>query len=447
MGERRGGMTAPPSTSDGRVAEPVGVPSPLPQQRLLGMPDVAGRCKERPEDFIVEELPLYEPTGSGEHLMLRVQKIGLSHGEMIRRLARHFGVAERGIGFAGMKDKHAVTTQCVTVHSSRNISPDEVIDDRIVVAWSARHRSKIRRGHLAGNRFSIRIRGIEPLRVPAIADRLRELELRGAPNYVGAQRFGYRRNNHIVGSAMLRGDWQAMLNELLGSRGSAFPEHQAAQRALYDQGRFEEALQLWPRVDRPEWDALRELARGREPRRACLSMGRRALSFFGAAAQSAIFNRVLDGRVMAGTLEELRVGDLAWVHRSRAVFAVDKNELRDPALGARIAALELSPSGPMWGAGMTRPAGETLDRERLALGEFGLAEQNFERPPCDLEGARRPMRARLDNPLVDGGFDEYGQFVRVAFDLERGCFATVVLRELIAEVPGAAHDVSDGESS
>jgi tRNA pseudouridine13 synthase len=201
-------------------------PSPLPAARRLDAEGIGGRIKERPEDFLVEELPLYEPTGAGEHLMLRVQKTGLAHGEMIRRIARHFGVREREIGCAGMKDRQAVTMQTITVHTPRTFGPDDVIDSRIAVHWAARHTSKIRRGHLAGNRFSIKIRGVDPLKAPSAARRLRELARRGAPNFVGPQRFGYRRNNHIIGILLLRKEWQAALDELLGAGGSRFPEHQ-----------------------------------------------------------------------------------------------------------------------------------------------------------------------------------------------------------------------------
>jgi len=420
--------------------------SPLPRLRLLPKPAVAGRIKDRPEDFIVEEIPLYEPTGSGEHLMLRVQKIGLSHGEMIRRLARHFRVHESEIGFAGMKDKQAVTTQCVSIHTPENFGADDVIDERITVAWSARHRSKLRRGHLAGNRFAIRIRNVDPIKAPAIAARLRELGRRGAPNYFGSQRFGYRGNNYLLGLWMLRGDWQALLDEMLGSRGSPFPAHQAEQRDLYDRAMYSEALQRWPRSDRAEHAALRELARGRDAQRACVSMGRRALSFFGAAAQSAMFNRLLDERLAAGSIEALQQGDLAWLHRSRAVFLVDDKEFRNPELAKRVAALELSPSGPMWGPGMTLAAGAVLERERDILQCFGLSEANLKSSPCELEGARRPMRCRIENPLVDGGFDEHGPYVRVAFDLERGSFATMVLCEIVNDQSGAIHAEGEVES-
>jgi tRNA pseudouridine13 synthase len=89
---------------------------PLPQQRLLPQPDLSGRIKLRTEDFLVEELPLYQPSGRGEHLYLFIQKEGIAHSEMIKHLRQHFRVHDRDIGFAGMKDRSAVTRQLVSVH-------------------------------------------------------------------------------------------------------------------------------------------------------------------------------------------------------------------------------------------------------------------------------------------------------------------------------------------
>ena len=137
---------------------------PLPQRRLLPEPDLSGRIKLRNEDFLVEELPLYQPSGRGEHLYLFIQKEGIAHFEMIRHLRQHFKVRDRDIGFAGMKDRNAVTRQLVSIHlpESERRSLDFNIDG-LNLLWSDRHTNKLRRGHLQGNRFSIRIRDIDPL--------------------------------------------------------------------------------------------------------------------------------------------------------------------------------------------------------------------------------------------------------------------------------------------
>ena len=96
--------------------EAVDIINPLPQRYLTTEPGLGGVIKQRPEDFLVEEAPLYEPCGEGEHLYLRVEKTGVSHHEMVSCLRRHFNVPDSAIGFAGMKDKVAVTGQTVSIH-------------------------------------------------------------------------------------------------------------------------------------------------------------------------------------------------------------------------------------------------------------------------------------------------------------------------------------------
>ena len=90
--------------------------NPLPQRYLTPGSGIGGTIKTRPEDFLVEEVPLYDPCGTGEHLYLGIQKTGVSHMELISHLRRHFDVPRRAIGFAGMKDKAAVTQQTVSIY-------------------------------------------------------------------------------------------------------------------------------------------------------------------------------------------------------------------------------------------------------------------------------------------------------------------------------------------
>ncbi|MFM9144776.1 MAG: tRNA pseudouridine(13) synthase TruD, partial [Phycisphaerales bacterium] len=138
-------------------------------RRLADLPPVDGaRIKERSGDFLVEELPLYEPSGEGEHLYLRIVKQDLAHQDLVSVLCAHFGVGPQAIGTAGMKDRCAVTGQTVSVHLPRRPELRSIQDDRIQVLWATWHVNKLRRGHLAGNRFSIRVRGLEPFRAPAV---------------------------------------------------------------------------------------------------------------------------------------------------------------------------------------------------------------------------------------------------------------------------------------
>lgn len=448
------------SGASGEATSPVAPTSamdPLPREFLLpreGRPQ--GVLKERAEDFLVEELPLYDPCGEGEHLYLGLQKRHMPHGELIRLLQRHFGVDESAIGAAGMKDRIAVVRQTVSVHlpGRAKAGPIGAIDlgtDRVTVLWAAWHSNKLRRGHLKGNRFVIRIRRIEPLAAPSIWRRLRHLAAQGAPNYFGPQRFGYRRNTHRLGALLLAQDWEGLLGELVGARGSAYPDHQRACREAFDEGRLAEALAGWGSNDHSERTALRKLEKFGKPRRAVLAVGDHTRSFWVSALQAAAFNRLLDARLRAGSLASLGEGDVAFRHQGGACFLVGAEDLAGDALAPRLARGEISPAGPLWGAKLLAAGGATAAIEREALREFGVDPASLESGPDAAPGARRPYRVFPGSPELDAGVDEHGGYVKVAFDLPKGAFATVVLRELIDEQPaepraaGDAHAEGEGE--
>ena len=401
---------------------------PLGEAFLLDGEPISGRIKKVPDDFIVEEIPLYEPSGEGEHRYLRVQKFNMSHGEMLHHLSQCYGVAERSIGFAGMKDRRAVTTQTVSLQSDRPTPSDGCIHDRLRVQWEDRHSNKLRRGHLAGNRFVIRIREIDPLQAPEIYRRLLRVEQSGVPNYFGPQRFGYRANGQILGAAVIRADWQGVLDELLGTGGSGFPDHQSEWRTLYEAGEFRNAMEACAAGDRSERAALKALADGATPEKACRAIGRAIMGFWVNALQSAMFNRLLDERIHLGWFHALHPGDVAWKHDSRASFIVRDDEAD---LDERLARFEISPSGPMWAEDMLQAEGRVRTMEEAVLASAGLTRSDLENAPLVVAGARRPYRARVIDPDVESGTDESGGYVRVVFELLRGEYATVVLREVL----------------
>ncbi|MFK7960109.1 MAG: tRNA pseudouridine(13) synthase TruD [Phycisphaerales bacterium] len=405
--------------------------SPLPQHHITTTEGIGGRLKERPEDFVVEEIPSYEPCGEGEHLYLGVQKVGVSHGELLRVLQRHFGVDQRAIGYAGMKDKQAVTRQVISVQlfdEPRELQPDH---DRIQVLWASRHRNKLRRGHLVGNRFVIRVRGVDPIAAPRAQRTMRELEARGMPGYYGEQRFGYRLNNQRLGALLLRREHEAVCRELCGSTGSAFPEYQRERRELFDAGQYADAADRWTRADRAELIVSRALARGERWESAVRSIGRVTLNFWTSALGSAAFNACLDHRMANGTADQMLEGDLAWKHDSRAVFAVTGGDLEGPELTNRYDAFEVSPSGPLWGEGMTEPGADILRYEREALLALDTDEQLITTGPWKPEGRRRPFRDTIENVDVEGDYDDHGTFVKCVFDLRRGMYATMAMREVM----------------
>lgn len=151
---------------------------------------VGGRIGPEPDDFQVEELPLYAPSGSGDHLYVRVKKRGATTAEAVRSIARAAGVDDRAVGTAGMKDKHAVTIQWMSVPVTGATGPDGwTLDSRFEILEVSRHGNKLRTGHLRGNRFRIRLVGVDADaagRAEAITSHLEG----GVVNYFGSQRFG-----------------------------------------------------------------------------------------------------------------------------------------------------------------------------------------------------------------------------------------------------------------
>ena len=303
----------------------------------------------------------------------------MPHGEMIAVIARLFNIDESAIGFAGMKDRVAITRQAVSVHlPGFKGDPPPLDHARMQVLWAKRHVNKLRRGHLKGNRFSIRVRDVDPLSVRHVYKRMQAMEKTGVPAYFGDQRFGYRRNNQVCGLAILASQPQVLLDEMLGSRGAPFPARQLPFRRLYEEGKFAESLVGWGRNDRAEKIALQALSKGRDAHRAVRALPEYIKSFWISALQSAIFNANLDARVADGSYAQMIDGDIMFKHDSGACFRA--SDASADEIAARLISAEISPTGPLHGIGMLQPTGRALDIETLALTTVGTTHEAFLAP-------------------------------------------------------------------
>lgn len=402
------------------------------------IPGIGGVIRQRDSDFFVEELPLYEPTGTGEHLYLFIEKQNLPTMEAVRQIARLFRCRKSNIGYAGLKDRHAVTRQYFSIHLPGRESEDAGFLEQfkaqqsLHLLWAMRHTNKLHRGHLAGNRFVIHIRNVSVTSVLNAKRILDRLLTTGVPNYFGSQRFGYRGDNGQLGKLLILGRWEEFLDQFLGRPAPHESEPTRLGREAYEKRDYRAALEIWPHRLRPHRQVLDALFKGLDPRRAVMSVDPMQLGFLTSALQSQVFNHVLTRRMQMGLLDKLVPGDLAWKHGNRAVFAVDQAtaDLENSDAG-RVRSLQVSPSGPMWGVKMTRASGDVAMWEREALQREGLDEQSLVNSPVPMQGERRPMRAVLTEPDIAAGADEHGPFVRVQFNLPRGSFATVALREIM----------------
>ncbi len=174
--------------------------------RALGPPVLSALIRSVPEDFLVEEILGFEPSGQGEHLFLCVEKRAANTVWVAQQLARWAGVPEHAVGYAGLKDRHAVTRQAFTVHLPGRDAPalESIAIEGVEVLSATRHARKLPRGALRGNRFRLRLCGTrgEP---QAIAQRLADIAARGAPNRFGEQRFGRDGGNLDAAREMFAG--------------------------------------------------------------------------------------------------------------------------------------------------------------------------------------------------------------------------------------------------
>jgi tRNA pseudouridine13 synthase len=168
-----------------------------------GVPGCGGVLKERPEDFVVEEVPAYPPSGEGEHLFLWVEKKGRSTPEVAKALAVHFGVPEREVSYAGLKDRQAITRQLFSLPAKYEAAAASFSDAEVKLLWWKRHKNKLKSGHLRGNRFELRLRRVRD--AGAAQESLRQLVAQGMPNAFGEQRFGRSGDNAARGKTLIQG--------------------------------------------------------------------------------------------------------------------------------------------------------------------------------------------------------------------------------------------------
>ncbi len=161
--------------------------------------------KPSSRDFIVDEVPLYEFSGSGEHLIIRVRKKNLTTWEMIEIFSNYLGVKKREIGYAGLKDKNALTTQYISIPKKYEKGIKSLSNKNIKILFTTYHNNKIRVGHLKGNDFKLRFKKVLNINKEKLNSALEWIRKNGIPNYFGTQRFGIDGNNYKDGKKILCG--------------------------------------------------------------------------------------------------------------------------------------------------------------------------------------------------------------------------------------------------
>jgi tRNA pseudouridine13 synthase len=306
------------------------VTQPIDPYLTGNLPGIGGQIRTVPEDFQVEERPLYLPCGEGEHLYVTITKRGLSTPDLVRRLSSTLGVKAQAIGVAGLKDARAVTTQRVSLQGVRpeQISPLRMDETILNVQILGPHRNRLRTGHHSGNHFRLVIRDVADHAAETVPAVLQQLRFRGIPNYFGPQRQGKDGDNYRIGALLL---------------------HDTRRRE-----KMSRATRIW----------------------------------YLNAYQSFLFNRILARRI--DRLDKVLVGDWAMKSDNGACFQVEDAEKEQ----SRADRFEISPTGILFGSRVSWASGESGRIEEAVIAEAGTAKEGLvaAAKACGFRGERRALR-------------------------------------------------------
>jgi len=175
------------------------------------IPGIGGEIKSSPEDFQVNEIPLYTASNEGQHLFITLKRKGLNTKDVVIKLQNLFDISEKDIGYAGLKDKNALTTQVFSLSLGANYSIEDAkeklkSEPDLIIENIERHINKIKTGHLLGNRFKIKVKGVSEDAFET-ATKVKDIIINtGIPNYYGPQRFGTKQDNWKKGIEILKGE-------------------------------------------------------------------------------------------------------------------------------------------------------------------------------------------------------------------------------------------------
>ncbi len=329
-------------------------------------PVLSGEIKTMPADFQVTELSAFKPAGRGEHLWLWVEKQQTNTEWAARQLARACDVSNRQVGYAGLKDRQAITRQWFSIQKPQTLDPADInaaLPEQIRVLHCARHDRKLRTGYLLGNRFLVTLRYVTGDRHAADST-LEKIAAAGFPNYFGAQRFGRHGNN-------LRRAEQMFHNNKT--------PRQAHQRGLL-------------------------------------------LS----AARAYVFNNVLAKRLRDMRWETPMPGDVALLNGSRSRFVIEAGDIH--TAGNRLHAGDIHLTGPLWGRGGTPCRDIAADWEEKALAPYAHWLRGLEK--AGLKQDRRALRCLPERLCWQWHDGDTHQRLTLQFDLPKGSYATELLAEL-----------------
>ena len=400
---------------------------------------IGGTIRNQYEDFYVEEIPDLVPTGEGPNIWIWIEKIGRTTLDVVLDISRDLHISRKRMGFAGMKDKKARTQQWICIanmDSDAQMEEVKALDihntDFLNVT---RGRKKLRMGQLKGTKFKILIRDLDDIEKSSkIAnDVLSQLEITGVPNYFGWQRFGKpRTNTHLVGEALVQNDLKEAVRRYIGNPSDEEYLENKEARIAYDEGRLEESLELMGKSMRYEKMMLRELIKDSKKgeltdkhyKDALHALPKPLQRMFVHAYQSYLFNDVVSRRVEMG-INNYVEGDIVIDNEEHIVRDKTPEEFNEMILN-----FEANPTSPLYGTKVPFADGDVGQMERKVLTNYNLDKSDFEVPKMPRLGSfglRRSMRFKVWDSLATP--TEEG--VLVEFSINKGSYATAVLREIM----------------
>ncbi|RLF90875.1 tRNA pseudouridine(13) synthase TruD [Thermococci archaeon] len=396
---------------------------------LSEAPGIGGKIKVYPEDFIVREVLPSSIFRSGKCRIYLLKKRNWETMAAIKEIAKRVGIHYSEIGFAGTKDRHAVTYQYISICRDVDLAQLRIADMSIKFVGYGR---PLKLGLLLGNWFKIRVRDAE--RPELLRDIIAELKNKGGfPNYFGIQRFGERRSvNHIVGKLLLEGKYEEAAEVFLGYPGEGM-EGDDARRRFLETKDVDLALKEFPKFLRYERAMLYRYKETKNWKKAFLVLPRPILRIFVHAFQAYLFNLYLSRRIEEGLpLNEALPGDIVVQVkngiplRTRTYRVTETNV---DFVNSKIKKGEAMVSGPIFGYSMRKAEGIPGKLEKEILEEAGVSLEAFKKLPKPLRepGGRRELLIKPRKFV----YRIEGNDVVFRFFLPKGVYATSVLREIM----------------
>jgi tRNA pseudouridine13 synthase len=400
---------------------------------------IGGSIRNQYEDFYVEEIPEIIPTGEGPNVWVWIEKVGRTTLDVVLDIARDLHIDRKRMGFAGMKDKKALTRQWICIANMDSEEQFKQVEDLDIYKTDflevIRGRKKLRMGQLKGNKFRILIRDLDDIEKSAdIANEvLKELEVTGVPNYYGWQRFGKpRTNTHLVGEALIHNDLKEAVRRYVGNPSEKESLENQKARQAYDDGDLEKSLELMGKGMRYEKMMVRQLIKDSKKgelddkayMNALHALPKPLQRMFVHAYQSYLFNDAVSRRVDMG-INRFIEGDIITDNEEHIIRDKTPEEYQE-----LIDNFELNPTVPLYGTKVPFAGGEVGEMERNVLKSYNIDKSNFEvskMPRLGSYGLRRSLRFKVWDACAKATDDG----VLAEFSIDKGSYATAVLREVM----------------